>query len=102
MSRGGIQRLEKFASRTGERDPVPFEDNAAFILRRSFTIGTQTTTVLTNEGHYKIIATGLHGTNQTFVLKRILGDNPLRQMLISFPGGRVQSTEVARDPRSNQ
>ena len=85
-----------------ERSPVPSMDNAAFIPQRSFTIGTHTTTVLTNDEHYQFIAAGLGGTNQMFTVSRILADNPLRQMLISLPGGRLQATEDAWDPRSNQ
>ena len=85
-----------------ERSPVPSMDNAAFIPQRSFTIGTQTITVLTNDGHFQFIAAGLDGTNQTFTVSRILADNPLRQMLIPISGGRLQATEDAWDPRSNQ
>ncbi|MGA9874319.1 MAG: tetratricopeptide repeat protein [Solirubrobacteraceae bacterium] len=85
-----------------ERDPVPAMDNAAFIPKRSYIFGTQKTTMLTNDGRYELITPGLHGTNQTFVVQRILADSPLRQMLIAFPGGRFQATEAAWDPRSNQ
>lgn len=85
-----------------ERAPSPALDDAAFIPRRALTIGTQTATVLTNGGHYELVTAGLHGSNQTFTVERILGDSPLRQMLVRFPGGRAQATEVAWDPRSNQ
>ena len=50
---------------------------------------------------YEVITPGLHGTNETFPVQRILAENPLRQMLVAFPGGRLQATEAAWDPRSN-
>lgn len=77
-------------------------DDAAFIPTRTFTIGTQPTTVRTNNGHYEIITPGLQTNLETFTVEHVLGDDPLRQMLIPFPGGRLQSTEVAWDPRSNE
>lgn len=85
-----------------EREPNPAMDDAAFIPERTFHHGTQQTTVLATNGHYELITLGLHETNKTYVVERILADNPLRQMLIPFPGGRVQVTEAAWDPRSNQ
>ena len=85
-----------------ERFPDPAMDNAAFIPERTFHHGTQQTTVLATNGRYELITLGLHGTNETFVVERILANYPLRQMLIPFPGGRVQVTEAAWDPRSNQ
>jgi Flp pilus assembly protein TadD len=84
-----------------ERMPDPGQENPAFIPARSFHHGTQQTTLRTNGGHYELLTAGLSGSNETFVVDRILGENPLRQMLIDFPGGRVQVTEAAWDPRSN-
>lgn len=85
-----------------EREPEAAMDDAAFIQERTFHHGTQQTAVLRNNGHYELITAGLHGSNETFVVERILANNPLRQMLIPFPGGRLQATEAAWDPRSNQ
>ena len=48
-----------------------------------------------------MISAGLRGTNETFRVQRVLAENPLRQMLVAFPGGRWQATEAAFDPRSN-
>ena len=84
-----------------ERLPDPQRDDAAFIPERTFHFGTQQTTVLATNGHYELITAGLHGTNESFVVERVLADCPLRQMLVPFPGGRVQATETAWDPRSN-
>lgn len=84
-----------------ERDPGP-ADAPAFIPARSFTFGTQKTSVLANDGRFELVTAGLSGSNETFAVERILADTPLRQMLIPFPHGRLQATEVAWDPRSNQ
>ena len=85
-----------------ERQLMAAKDDAAFIPTRSFTLGTQTTTVRTNAGHYQLITAGLQTNSEVFTVERVLANMPLRQMLIPFPGGRLQATEVAWDPRSNQ
>ncbi len=85
-----------------ERVPIPALDDPAFIPERTFQHGTQQTTIRTNDGHYEIVTTGLDGTTQAFPVERILAVSPLRQMLVAFPGGRLQATEAAWDPRSNQ
>ena len=84
-----------------ERPPDPSIDNAAFIPPKSFVHGTQRTSLRATNGQYQVITSGLHGTNEVFPVARVLAENPLRQMLIPLPGGRVQVTEAAWDPRSN-
>ena len=69
---------------------------------RTFKHETQQTSFRKNDGRYEVIAAGLHGTNEIFRVERVLAENPLRQMLVEFPGGRLQSTEAAWDPRSNE
>jgi tetratricopeptide (TPR) repeat protein len=85
-----------------ERQPAPGMDNPAFIPARTLDHGLQNTRVLTNQGHYELVAPGLQSTNQVFPVERVLANYPLRQMLVAFPGGRLQATEAAWDPRSNQ
>jgi tetratricopeptide (TPR) repeat protein len=85
-----------------ERMPSALLDEAAFAPARTFHHGTQQTFVTTNQGHYELVTVGLRGTNEVFPVERILAHNPLRQMLVPFPGGRLQATEAAWDPRSNQ
>jgi tetratricopeptide (TPR) repeat protein len=85
-----------------ERQPNSKEEDPAFIPARTLHHGTQQTAVLTNNGRYELMTAGLHGTNETFSVARILGNNPLRQMLLAFPGGRLQASEAAWDPRSNE
>jgi tetratricopeptide (TPR) repeat protein len=85
-----------------ERKPAPDLDDKAFNPARTFNHGIEQARVLATNGHYEIVTAGLHSTNETFKVERILAENPLRQMLVPFPGGRLQATEAAWDPRSNQ
>lgn len=85
-----------------ERTPTNALDDAAFIPARTFKHGTQQTTLRTNLGHYEAITVGLHGTNEVFPVQRMLAHDPLRQMLVGFPGGRLQATEAAWDPHVNE
>ena len=85
-----------------ERRPDPQRDAAAFARAHTFRHGTQQTTVRSTNNQFQIITAGQHGTNETFPVARVLAENPLRQMLVEFPGGRVQATEAAFDPRSNE
>lgn len=85
-----------------ERHPTNGIDPKAFIPARTFQHGSQQTLLRTNQGRYEVVTAGLHGTNQAFPVERVLANNPLRQMLVEFPGGRLQATEAAWDPRSNE
>ena len=85
-----------------ERPPNPLMENAAFIPPRLFKHGTQETSLRATNGRFELITAGRHGTNEIFPVERVLAENPLRQMLVQFPGGRVQVTEAAFDPRSNE
>jgi len=85
-----------------ERDPRATMDDAAFVPERTFVHGTQQTTVRKRGEEYEVVTAGLGGTNEAFAVQRIIAENPLRQMLVPFPGGRLQATEAAWDPRSNQ
>ena len=85
-----------------ERLPSPVQEDAAFFPSRTFSHGTQQTTVRGTNSHYELVTAGLSGTNEVFPVERVLAENPLRQMLVPFPGGRLQVTEAAWDPRSNE
>lgn len=85
-----------------ERTPSAALDENAFAPAHTFKHGSQQTRFHTNQGRYELITAGLHGTNEAFPVHRILANHPLRQALIEFPGGRLQATEAAWDPRSNE
>ncbi len=84
-----------------ERPPAAL-DEVAFVPGRTFKHATQQTAFRKTNARLEVIAAGLHGTNETFPVQRILAHEPLRQMLVGFPGGRLQVTEAAWDPRSNE
>ena len=86
-----------------ERPLDPSLDRAAFDPPHSFKHGTQNSDArLAPNGRYEIVTMSLKGERQVFSPERILGVSPLRQCLVTAPGGRYQVTEVAYDPRSNQ
>jgi Flp pilus assembly protein TadD len=85
-----------------ERSPDSTMDDPAFEPARSFSHGTQQTGVRKQNGEYELTTAGLSGRNETFKVERVIAESPLRQMLVPFPGGRLQATEAAWDPRSNQ
>ena len=85
-----------------ERPPSAAMDDAAFEPARSFSHGTQQTGVRKRGDAFELVSAGLSGTNQVFPVQRVIAESPLRQMLVAFPGGRLQATEAAWDSRSNQ
>ena len=99
---------EEFAAWSGshhalaERPPAAALEDAAFVPPRTFNHGSQQTALRKNSGRYEVVTAGLGGTNEVFPVQRVLAHDPLRQMLVAFPGGRLQATEAAWDPRSNE
>lgn len=77
-------------------------DRAAFDPPRSFRHGTQSSELSWSNGIARITSVGLSGQPETYAVERVIGENPLRQFLVGFPGGRLQAMEAAFDPRSNQ
>jgi tetratricopeptide (TPR) repeat protein len=85
-----------------ERLPDPKLDDAAFVPGSTFRHGTQQTSVRKTNDEYQIIGSGLNAVRESFPVERVIACEPLRQMLVPFPGGRWQASEAAYDPRSNQ
>ena len=85
-----------------EREVRAQEDRPAFDPARSFRHGTQTTEVAWTNGAAEVIAIGLSGKPEVHTPQRVIGEDPLRQFLVPFPGGRLQVLEAAYDPRSNE
>jgi len=84
-----------------ERLPDAEIDASAFVPPVTLQHGTQQTSTRQSGEHYEIVTAGLQATQEVFQVDRIIGNTPLRQMLVAFPGGRWQATEAAYDPRSN-
>jgi tetratricopeptide (TPR) repeat protein len=85
-----------------ERFVEPVRDESAFNPARSFKHGTQSSSVTWSNGVADVTSLGLSGHPETHTVARVIGHNPLRQFLIPFPGGRLQTLEASYDPRSNQ
>lgn len=85
-----------------ERLPETKLDQAAFAPARSFSHGTQQTSVHARSNHYALTTTGLSRTQEVFQVERVIGHDPLRQMLVPFPDGRWQATEAVYDPHKNE
>lgn len=83
--------------------PLAPDDRPAFDPARSFAHGTQTTHVaLGPDGRPVITALGASGAPETHQPQRIIGNDPLRQFLVSFPGGRLQTLEASYDPHKEE
>lgn len=82
--------------------PVRAADRAAFDPPRKLQHASQSTDLSWSNGVAQIMAVGLSGSPETYAVERVIGENPLRQFLVRFPGGRLQAMEAAFDPRSNQ
>jgi len=77
-------------------------DAAAFVPAREFKHGTQKTFVEWRDVQPGIAGFGANNRWETNAVARVIGEYPLRQFLIPFPGGRYQVQEASYDPRSNE
>ena len=84
-----------------ERPVDPALDRRAFEPTRTIKHGTQTAAARATSGGFELVTVGLDGRQQSFAPGRVIGVEPLRQFLISAPGGRWQTAELSYDPRSN-
>jgi tetratricopeptide (TPR) repeat protein len=85
-----------------ERLPDAKLDERAFVPANTLKHGSQQTSFRKTNGGYEVLTVGLNRTQEVFAVEKIIANSPLRQMLVPFPGGRFQATEVAFDPRSNE
>lgn len=76
-------------------------DRTAFDPAREFKHGTQKSFLQWADGQPQISSLGFSNRWETNAVARVIGEYPLRQFLIGFPGGRYQVHEAAYDPRSN-
>lgn len=85
-----------------ERLPTTNLDQTAFEPARNIGPRSQPARVHGKAGNYSLTTVGLSRTQEFFQVERIIGHDPLRQMLLPFPGGRWQATELAWDPHANE
>ncbi|MGA2500874.1 MAG: multiheme c-type cytochrome, partial [Tepidisphaeraceae bacterium] len=85
-----------------ERLIDPAMDDAAFVPPRSFTHGTQATDIRKTGGRFEVVTNGIDGRREPYDAVRVIGNRPLRQFLVPFPGGRYQTLEASYDPAKNE
>ncbi|HZL35286.1 MAG TPA: HEAT repeat domain-containing protein [Tepidisphaeraceae bacterium] len=85
-----------------ERPIDPARDEAAFDPPRTFTHGSQSTTVALAGKVFEISTKGIDGKIEPQIVRRVIGDEPLRQFLVDFPNGRIQAMEASFDPKKNE
>lgn len=85
-----------------ERPLLPELDRAAFDPPRMFVHGTQHSGAWSDGTNFLVSARGLSGSNETHAAVRVIGHDPLRQFLVPFPGGRLQTLEASYDPHRNE
>jgi len=85
-----------------ERAVQTNRDRVAFDPPREFKLGTKKTSVQWCNGQAEISSYGYSHHWETNVVARVIGEDPLRQFLISFPGGRWQVQEASYAPRTNK
>jgi predicted CXXCH cytochrome family protein len=85
-----------------ERPVLPALDETAFNPARSLKAGTQDSSVNWSNGTAFVSSVGLSHHQEIHRVARVIGNNPLRQLLVAFPDGRFQTLEASYDPRSNQ
>ncbi len=77
-------------------------DRPAFDPPHTFHHGSQTTAVRLVDGQYEVEAVGLSRKPEVFQVVRVIGNDPLRQFLVPFPGGRLQTLEASYDPHRHE
>ncbi|HEX3988406.1 MAG TPA: tetratricopeptide repeat protein [Verrucomicrobiae bacterium] len=77
-------------------------DDAAFQPSRTVTVGSQNIAVSRTNGQYRVTLPGPSNQLASFKIERVIGHDPFRQFLVSFPKGRFQALEAAYDPGRNE
>ena len=77
-------------------------DRPAFDPARVFSHGTQHSEARLTNGTFQIVSMISTGQYGAFNVDRVIGHEPLRQFLVSFPGGREQTLEASYDPLHDQ
>ncbi|MCP5534483.1 MAG: tetratricopeptide repeat protein [Akkermansiaceae bacterium] len=78
-------------------------DEKIFVPRRTHVeAGVTSETFLDADGVAKILTQGKDGKQHSYVVKRIIGNDPLRQFLVPAPGGRLQTCDISYDPHKDE
>jgi hypothetical protein len=76
-------------------------DRAAFEPPRAFKAGSQTNETRMANGQFQIVTLGFKTNVEAYAVERVIGVEPVRQLLTAAPGGRWQTQEVSYDPAAN-
>jgi hypothetical protein len=88
---------------TGSRNEYPLRVWTGLVdPARSFKHGSQQTGLGTDGTNFLVTCLGLSGSNETHVVARVIGHDPLRQFLVAAPGDRLQTLEASYDPHNNE
>lgn len=82
-----------------ERPVDPAQDRQFFVPERKFRAGGIDCVAGENANGFFVSTIGADGRRANFKPERIIGVNPLRQLLIPADGGRLQVTSLAYDPK---
>jgi tetratricopeptide (TPR) repeat protein len=85
-----------------ERNVDAAMDTAAFSPERTFHHGTQDSTATQIDGKPAVKTLGFDNKHAAYTVARVIGHDPLRQYLVEGAGGRMQTLEVAFDPKRNE
>lgn len=78
------------------------QDGPAFNPPRTLRHGSFTTQLSQQEDRLVVREAGPDGKTSVYQPEAVIGITPLRQYLVPFPGGRLQTMAVSFDPRSNE
>lgn len=82
-----------------ERKPDAKLDDTAFAPAKTFTHGSQSTTVAKQNADYILTVLGFGNKVAPYKVERVIGHDPLRQFLVDGGNGRLQAMEACFDPR---
>jgi predicted CXXCH cytochrome family protein len=85
-----------------ERLPDPKMDREAFDPSREFKHPSITSKISSDGDRFHIATQGASGEMETFEVERVIGETPLRQYLVKFPRGLLQTVDLSHDPHKNE
>jgi len=82
-----------------ERKPDPKLDEPGFVPGQKFVHGSQTSEARKSGEVYELVALGFENKVAPYKVERVIGHDPLRQMLVDGGNGRLQAMEACFDPK---
>jgi tetratricopeptide (TPR) repeat protein len=82
-----------------ERLPNDELDSPGFVPAQSFAHGSQTTETRKTGDAFEVVSLGFDNEKRPYKVERVIGHDPLRQMLVDGGNGRLQAMEACFDPK---